>query len=450
MYDINNLLKKHEGDMWCCARCSLCKYPPLMNVKSARFAQVCCSIDYGLFHAWSGGGKLNIGHSFLEGRIDELSDELRDAIFQCTLCGACDSSCKYSTNIELLDSIFDIRRYVVEKFGPHPAQEKFADAAEKFNNAYGEPHEKRQKWLDDTSVKSNPDSSTLFFTGCTSAYRQQDMVKASVEVLKIIGIDFQVSKDEYCCGSPIYRSGMVDRAKKFFQYTIDLFDKLGIENVITACPGCYAMFVAEYPSYLNEQTLKKWKRINFQHMTEVISEAVRKKKLDFKELKEKPFITYHDPCHLGRGAEPWVPEWEGNKKKVFNQITIFDPPKTYRRGGKGIYDQPRKIFKKMKKSINFSEMYRIAEYAYCCGSGGGVKAAYPEMAIASASERLDEAEYVLQEAIESNNDIKSNIEKILVSACPFCKTNFEDAINKTNREIKYMDINQLILRLIKK
>jgi Fe-S oxidoreductase len=67
------------------------------------------------------------------------------------------------------------------------------------------------------------------------------------------------------------------------------------------------------------------------------------------------------------------------------------------------------------------------------------------MALASATERLEEAEAVLNskadELVKAN--IKAN-ELVLVSACPFCKTNFEDAIKFTGKKIRYFDINQLI------
>lgn len=441
------LLEKHIDDMWKCAHCSLCKYPPLANVRSSRFAQVCCSIDYGLFHAWCGGGKLNMGLSILEDRIDSISEEMRDAVMQCTLCGACDASCKYSTDMEVLEGIFDLRRYVVETIGPHPIHAKLAEKAEEFNNPYGEPHEKRQDWINSTSAKEDPNSKTLFFTGCTAAYRQQDMVLASVEILNAIGIKFQLTKEEYCCGSPIYRSGMVEKAIKFFKHNIDLFDKLGIEEIITACPGCYAMLVAEYPAYLDEETLKKWKKLKFRHMTEVIRDALRTKKISLKEHKSNYVVTYHDPCHLGRGAEPYIPAWEGTKRKIFNQITIFEPPKEYRRGAKGVYDAPREIIDKMSKRINFVEMFRIAESAYCCGSGGGVKAAYPKMAKSTVAERLEEADYVLSKAIEKNDTFTT---KILISACPFCKTNFEQGIEDTGKLIEYKDINQFVWEMMEK
>jgi len=364
-----------------------------------------------------------MGFSLLLDRVKDISENMRDAILQCTMCRACDVSCKYSTNIELEETIFDLRQYMVETIGPHPVHKKYADAAEEFHNPYGEPHEKRQEWIESTGAKSNLGAKTMFFTGCTAAYRQQDMVKASVEILNSMGLDFQLSKDEYCCGSPIYRTGQVEVAKNYFNHAIEVFNEAGIEEVITACPGCYAMFVAEYPKYLDDEHLKMWESITFIHMTKVIEQGIRQKKIQFKKLEKKPIVTYHDPCHLGRGAEPWVPEWEGTKKKVYNQITIFDPPKDYRRGGKGVYDLPRFILDKMKTALDFVEMLRIKEYAYCCGSGGGVKAAYPEMALETVDNRLEEADHVLDEALEGKNS-----EKMLVSACPFCKTNFEDGL----------------------
>ena len=67
------------------------------------------------------------------------------------------------------------------------------------------------------------------------------------------------------------------------------------------------------------------------------------------------------------------------------------------------------------------------------------------MAMNSVKERLEEVEYVLNEA--SNDE---NTEKMLVSACPFCKTNFEDGLTATGKKIKYIDINQLVWERMKK
>lgn len=450
--ETNELLKRHLDDMWLCARCSLCKFPPLAQIRSHRFSSVCCSMDYGFFHAWSGSGKIILGLSLLENRVEGITDIMRDAILQCSLCGACDVSCKYSTNIEVLDTAFDLRRYLVESIGAHPAHLKYLQKAQEFHNPYGAHHDHRQGWIAKTKAVQNPDANTLFFTGCTAAYRQQRMAEASAEILAAGNVDFRVSLEEHCCGSPIYRSGQVHEAEKFFEYTLKLFAKEGIKEVITACPGCYAMFVAEYPRHLNDELFDIWRSIKFSHMVTVIDDLLAKKKIQLVDQQDrKLIITYHDPCHLGRGADPWVPEWEGTIRKAFNQIKVYDPPKPVRRGTKGVYKPVRNIIKRMGSHIKFVEMHRINEYAYCCGSGGGVKAAFPEMALSAASERLEEAESVLL----LHNDMHPNItsplvELLLISACPFCKTNFEDAIGQTDKKLRYLDINELVLSQLKR
>jgi len=448
------LLSKHVDDMWLCCRCSLCKFPPLAQIKSHRFSSVCCSMDYGFFHAWSGSGKIIMGLSLLEKRVEKITEPMRDALLQCTLCGACDVSCKYSTNIEVFDTIFDVRRYMVKAIGAHPVHLKYLAKVEEFHNPYGEPHTQRQQWLESTKAVHNDTAKTLFFTGCTAAYRHQDMAKASVEVLSAGELEFRVSEAEWCCGSPIYRSGQVDDAIKYFEHNIGLFSAMGIEEVITACPGCYSMFVAEYPKYLNADLLGKWKKIKFRHMVEVLEDFIAKKKIIFAEEPQnrRLVVTYHDPCHLGRGSEPWIPEWEGTEKKVYNQIKVYDPPKKTRRGTRGIYKAPRFILKQLKNSgVEFVEMFRINEYAYCCGSGGGVKAAYPEMALAASMERLEEAEAVLKSKVEELLKMNESVdEMVVVSACPFCKTNFEEAIAKSGKRIRYLDINQLVNERITK
>lgn len=458
-----DLLARHVDDMWKCARCSLCKFPPLAQINSSRFYSVCCSMDYGNFHAWSGSGKIIMGLSLLKGRVEGISASMRDAILQCTMCGACDVSCKYSTDMEVLDTIFDVRRYMVKTIGAHPIHLNYLKKALEFHNPYGEKHEHRQSWVESTEVVQTPDSKMGFFTGCTAAYRQSDMAKASVEILTAGDVDFQILKEEHCCGSPIYRSGQVDEAIPFFEHNIELFSLEGIEEIITPCPGCYAMFVAEYPKYLKGELLEKWKKIKFRHMVDVTKDLIWEKKIEFLKpeetpQKEKVVVTYHDPCHLGRGGEPWVPEWSGEIKTVFNGIKIYEPPKKVRRGGKGVYGAPRKVLKNMKESIEFIEMHRINEFSYCCGSGGGVKAVFPEMALDSAVERIQEAKSVLDskfkelygpEEVLDSTKLKSSECKILVSACPFCKTNFEEAITKSGVNIRYMDINQLVRERMK-
>jgi Fe-S oxidoreductase len=79
-------------------------------------------------------------------------------------------------------------------------------------------------------------------------------------------------------------------------------------------------------------------------------------------------------------------------------------------------------------------MYRIREYAWCCGAGGGVKETYPDFALWTATERLAEAREVGAEA--------------LVSACGWCKRNFSDAARETGSQLEIYDIIDLVQRAI--
>ena len=100
-----------------CPRCSLCKFPPLAAVESKEYSMVCPSYREYMFHSHSGGGRVVMAISLLRGR-GEITDETRDAIYQCNLCGGCDAACKYSSDIEILEMIYALRAESFRHKGP--------------------------------------------------------------------------------------------------------------------------------------------------------------------------------------------------------------------------------------------------------------------------------------------------------------------------------------------
>jgi Fe-S oxidoreductase len=84
--------------------------------------------------------------------------------------------------------------------------------------------------------------------------------------------------------------------------------------------------------------------------------------------------------------------------------------------------------------LNLIEMERIKEYAWCCGSGGGVKESNPEFAEWTAKERLTEAE--------------STGAKALVTACPGCEKNFSDVTTKNKNALQVFDVVELLAKSI--
>ena len=102
-------------------------------------------------------------------------------------------------------------------------------------------------------------------------------------------------------------------------------------------------------------------------------------------------VTYHDSCHLGR------------------HLNVFDAPRNV-----------------IKSVANLLEMENIRENSLCCGAGGGVKSAYPEIADQMAQTRINQA--------------KQTGCTTLVTACPFCKLNLE------NDEMEVLDLCEFLVK----
>lgn len=355
------------------------------------------------------------------GRI-KPSEELRDIVYKCTECGNCAIACKFLGNLEPLEIIMRLREKLVKAgFGPMPKQEEYIQAVKEFNNPYKEPHENRVDWLPE-DIKVDINAKVLYYIGCTSSYRRKEMAIAAARIMNETGIPFNILHDEeYCCGSPILRTGELDIFKQVLNRNLDVIESKGIETIVFSCAGCYDTFKVDYPLHRN---------YNFEvlHTVEFFDKMLENGKLRLTE-KMPIKVTYHDPCHLGRNAERYE-EWEGDEVQILPLITMDIPPKPKRTGKGGIYDAPRNILKKIP-GLMLVEMERIREYAYCCGAGGGVKSAFPEMALNTAKIRIEEAEDTGAE--------------VIVSACPFCSTNLQDGINSRGSNLKYYDISELLL-----
>lgn len=413
-------LEKFRDIMERCIRCSLCKWIPQVQIRSQKYATGCPSIEEYNFHNYSGGGRLITGLALLEGKIP-YNEKLMEVVYTCTECGLCDVSCKYLNDLEPLEVIQELREELVKKgYGPLSNQQKYIENTIKVHNPYGEPHEERVKCLPD-DVKITPNAEIGYFVGCTSSYRRREIAAASGRVFNKIGIEFSLL-DEFCCSSPMYRVGELEKAKNLMIENIEKIKKAGIKTLVTSCAGCYAMFKAEYPKVLGEKL-----PFTVLHTSELIENLLKEGKIKF--TKEIPMIiTYHDPCHLGRGSEPY-PEWKGQIIEVMPLIKMPMPPKPKRQGVNGVYEAPRNVLKQIP-GIKLVEMERNREFAYCCGAGGGVKAQFPEFALNTSKRRVDEA-------------IATNA-STLVSCCPFCKTNLQEGITALKSNLEFYDLIELV------
>lgn len=417
-------LEKYRYDAFNCIRCSNCKWMDFIYMKSKRFSQICPSSSRFLFDAYSAQGRMDIALALIEQKLN-YTPKLLDIIYKCTLCGACDVMCKRTLDLEITETLEEVRvKCVKDGMLPDPLK-NLVNGVKKSGNLYNQPAGTKAKWARNLYVKdlNKEKAENLFYIGCTADYDENyhNVLINLVRIFKKAKVDFGILSDkEVCCGGPIYSSGERDVSIEYIKRNIEQINTIGVKKLITNCATCYYMFKSVYPGVdvMNFEVL---------HASEFIAELIRSGELKV----QKPVnlnLTYHDPCYLGRRGEPYKP-WEGTHIRY----GLTDPPKEFRRGTYGVYEPPRAILGSIE-GVNLVEMERYRENAWCCGAGGGVKAAFPDLALWTAKERLEEVR-----SMKINN---------LAVCCPFCQQNFEDANSAYKMGINIMDISDILIQAI--
>ncbi len=420
-------LKDYMGDMKRCARCSLCKWPPLAQIKSWRFSNNCPSIARYNFHSYSGGGRMALGLALAEGKLDEVTDELLNIVYRCTACGACDSSCKYNSELEVLWSIYSTRAHLVGMGYFLPEHSMIIESLRNEDNAMMQPKAERGKWAEGLDVKDlskGEQAEVVYHAGCLYCYDPElsPIARDAVTLLKGAGVDLGImGSQESCCGSIAFQLGFQGEFIKFAESNIDDWNAANVKKVVTSCACGFGIMKAVYP------LLGKEMKFEVLHITQYLDQLLKEGKLKLSGSFPAR-VTYHDPCNLGRKAEAYVP-WKGEEKKVLGQFILREPEKIIHRGWNGIYEPPRDIIRSVP-GVELVEMERIREYSWCCGAGSGVKQCMNDFALWVASERIEEAKSVGAEA--------------MVTACPWCERNFKDAIAESGGDLMVYDIVELL------
>ena len=361
-------LEDYREDCTDCSRCSYCKWIPLDHIKSARFARACPSIEYCSFQAYSLGGRLAIGLSLLEGRIG-YNDQLKDIVWKCQMDGACDVSdkvCRY--NIRGLEVMREMRFKLVEDGQTLPQHKPYIDNLHKEQNMMMEHRVNRGKWAEGLDVKNLAEEKApvVFHAGCRYSYdkRLQKTARTAVMMLRDAGVDIGImGKDESCCGGRAYQWGYRKELNAFARKNARAWTDAGVKTVVTPCAECYYTFKRLYPEIgLTFEVI---------HVVEYIDRLIKKGKI--KLTRNVPLtVTYHDPCHLGRLGEPYVP-WQGTREKIYGQIPVWKPSRPRYTGAWGVYDAPRNVLKSIPGLIagGDGKNQRVCLVLWCRRRGTG-------------------------------------------------------------------------------
>lgn len=420
-------LQDYHYEMSHCHRCSYCKFIPFQLMKSKRFSYGCPSIAFRKFHSWSAGGRVVLGLSIVEGRLTEYTEKTEQVVFECTMCGSCQSQCRtYNYNLNPIEVMQELRTHFVENGNLIGEHSMVIEGLKREDNVFGEPKANRGNWAQGLDIKDiNKQKADVFFhAGCRISYDEEfwPMARTAIQILKKAGADIGIAgKEESCCGGRAYEMGYKGELLNYAEDFISRVKASGASKVVVMCSDCNGTFKQYYP------LICKKLDVEVLHITEYIHRLMKEGKIKF--TKKVPMkITYHDPCRLGRRGEPGIP-WSGEYKRLQPHIFAPVPEKPIKLGVNGCYEPPRDILKAIP-GIELVEMERNRVFSWCCGAGAGALEAFEDFATNTAKERIDEAQ--------------STGASALVTACPWCERNFKDTIDKTNQDIKIYDVMELV------
>ena len=91
----------------------------------------------------------------------------------------------------------------------------------------------------------------ILHRGCTSRFRENELITSVISCLNKKNIDFSVLDDETCCGIILYLLGDSKTADEVVKANIQKFNSHGVKKIITICPGCYEAFHDYYSNHEN-------------------------------------------------------------------------------------------------------------------------------------------------------------------------------------------------------
>ncbi len=326
-----------------------------------------------------------------------------EEIWSCTTCRACDEICP--VNIEILDKILDMRRYLSLMESNFPTELGSAyRGMENSSNVYGMNQGERADWA--TSIEGveivEPggafDHEYLYWVGCAGSFddRNKKTSRAVALLLARAGIDFAIlGPSELCTGDPARRSGNEYIFQMLAMQNIETLDSMGVKKIVTQCPHCFNTLKNEYPQLEGHYEVV--------HHSQLLAELVADGRLSLAGASLPERVTYHDSCYLGRHND--------------------------------VYLAPRNVIAQLG-GIEVVEMPRNGTNGMCCGAGGARMWMEEHTGKKVNIERTEEA-------------LATGAQRIAV-ACPFCYVMLEDGVKEKGRdeEVKVQDIAELLLEAL--
>ncbi|MER3452547.1 MAG: iron-sulfur protein [Acidimicrobiia bacterium] len=326
-----------------------------------------------------------------------------EEVWSCTSCRACDEICP--VNIEILDKILDIRRYLSLMESNFPTELGTAyRAMENQGNPWGMSQSERASWIEGLPAEipvvdgSAPfEHEYLYWVGCAGSFddKNRKVSVATAKLLQRAGIDFAIlGPSELCTGDPARRSGNEYLFQMLATQNIETMNQMGVRKIITQCPHCFNTLKNEYPQLGGNYEVV--------HHSQFLEWLIETGRLDLGGARLEERVVYHDSCYLGRHND--------------------------------IYLAPRRVLGSLA-GIEIVEAPRNGTRGMCCGAGGA---------------RMWMEEHTGTKVnTERSRELLATGATRVATACPFCYVMMDDGVKEHGRDdVVVADISMHLLEAI--
>ena len=324
-----------------------------------------------------------------------------EEIWSCTSCKACDENCP--VNIEILDKILDMRRYLTLMESDFPTELGNAfRGMENSGNPWGMSQSDRTNWtkaLDGIEVIEGGDPFTaeyLYWVGCAGSFddKNQKVTQAMAKLLQRAEISFAIlGPAENCTGDPARRSGNEYIFQMLAMQNIEMMNTMGVRKIITQCPHCFNTLDNEYPQLGGNYEVL--------HHSQFLEQLIDSGRLDMTGAKLDERVVYHDSCYLGRHND--------------------------------VYMAPRNVIGSLK-GIEIVEAGRNGTKGMCCGAGGARM--WMEESIGK------------QVNVERSQELLATGATRIATACPFCYIMIDDGVKAQGVEEDDVKVGDLAMHVL--
>jgi glycolate oxidase iron-sulfur subunit len=403
-------LDSYRREISHCVRCGVCR-------------AVCPSFQLEREESHSPRGRIALIHAMLDKQLP-LSSIFKDRLATCTSCLACETACPSNVPVTAIiqaakeDAVRASGRSLISSFvgaalthdramrslawlapvvlryagmegksAPGRGR-RFGITMNENPSPYHLPSGERIKAGGDFQVKGpGPKGRIAFYPGCAIKHFQPDIGAAAVAVLERAGYDVVVLDDAACCGRPLLSLGDREAAQAVAEQNQQLFSSLRVEAVVTACASCGLTFKSEYPKLLALSGTLPMPVLDIHELLAGAMDALQPGTLPQR-------ITWHDPCHLGRGQ--------------------------------GLAKTARAVL----QSLPGIELVETAHPGQCCGFGGIMRIGHHRLSNAIGDARAKE--------------LIGTAAPVVVTGCPGCRMQLAESLKRAGSDAVVLHTVQMI------